>query len=129
MIIVGGGLATGGIILSASGPDNMLGGVLLAGAGGGLAGGGFGLLMNHQPKIAKYEYLVDHPELSNKLQYQIENSKISLGMTEEQLIASWGRPRDINTTTGSFGVHKQYVYGDFGPYVYVEDGKVTGWQD
>lgn len=60
--------------------------------------------------------------------------KIWLGMTKEQLYISWGVPRDKNDTVGSWGVHSQWVYGDFGPYVYLE-GKskdnlvVTSWQD
>jgi hypothetical protein len=55
---------------------------------------------------------------------------IQRGMTAEQVIASWGRPRDINRTVGSWGVHEQWVYGEFGgPYVYLEDGVVTSWQN
>lgn len=59
----------------------------------------------------------------------IENRQIFIGMSEEALLLSWGNPSDINSSTGAWGVHKQYVYGDFGPYVYVENGKVTSWQD
>ena len=52
-----------------------------------------------------------------------------LDMPEKMLIMSWGKPISINENVGSWGVHKQYVYGDFGPYVYVENGKVTSWQN
>lgn len=66
----------------------------------------------------------------------IANKKIWIGMTGYQLAISWGYPRDINKTVVASGVHSQYVYGDFGPYVYLE-GKtdnltemvVTSWQD
>lgn len=59
----------------------------------------------------------------------VQNGEIMLGMPEKMLIMSWGKPISINENVGSWGVHKQYVYGDFGPYVYVENGKVTSWQN
>ncbi len=55
---------------------------------------------------------------------------VGLGMTTEQIRASWGSPEDINRTVGSWGVHEQWVYhSPYGPYVYIEDGVVTSWQD
>lgn len=64
----------------------------------------------------------------------IAERKIWIGMTQDQLILSWGLPNDRNNSTYSFGVHSQWVYGTFGSYVYLE-GKddnsmtVTSWQD
>lgn len=55
--------------------------------------------------------------------------KIWMGMSDDQLVKSWGRPSDINRTVGSWGSHEQWVYGNFGPYVYVENGTVTSWQN
>lgn len=65
---------------------------------------------------------------------KMAEQKIWIGMTENQLILSWGIPRDRNDTVGVWGVHTQWVYGDFGPYVYLEgkskdDLVVTSWQD
>lgn len=63
----------------------------------------------------------------------IKEEKIAMGMSEKALLASWGRPSDINKSVGSFGVHKQYVYrgGSYSDstYVYLEDGEVTSWQN
>lgn len=59
----------------------------------------------------------------------IAEKKIFIGMNKEQLVMSWGRPRDINRTGTSYSTHEQWCYGDFGPYIYVEDGVVTSWQD
>lgn len=61
---------------------------------------------------------------------KIKDGKIWRDMSETALRASWGLPSDINKSVGSYGIHKQYVYGSFydRTYVYVEDGKVTGWQ-
>ncbi len=58
----------------------------------------------------------------------IIDSKISIGMTKEMVIDSWGKPSDINTTITEYGVHEQWVYGS-GSYVYFEDGIVTTIQN
>lgn len=67
----------------------------------------------------------------------IAEKKIWINMTENQLILSWGLPNDRNNTTGAWGVHSQWVYGNpiyGGSYVYLEGKdkdsmKVTSWQD
>lgn len=49
----------------------------------------------------------------------------TIGMTENEVRAStWGKPKDINKSTYSWGVHEQWVYGN-GRYIYFEDGIVT----
>jgi hypothetical protein len=53
---------------------------------------------------------------------------IWIGMTEEMLLESWGHPIDINRTVLSGLERKQYVYKN-GKYVYVENKKVTAFQD
>lgn len=64
----------------------------------------------------------------------VAEQKLWIGMTDSQLYVSLGVPKDKNNTVGSWGVHSQWVYGDFGPYIYLE-GKskdnlvVTSWQD
>ncbi len=59
---------------------------------------------------------------------RIADGKIWIGMTEQMLLESWGRPDDINTTVTRYGTSKQFVYG-LGRYVYVENGKVDSWQN
>jgi hypothetical protein len=55
---------------------------------------------------------------------------IRIGMTADQVIASWGRPDDINRSIFATGVHEQWVYGELGgSYVYLEDGVVTSLQN
>jgi hypothetical protein len=52
------------------------------------------------------------------------NRKIRIGMTEEMLIESWGKPQRINKTITKYGTRKQYVYGS-SQYVYIgEDGTI-----
>jgi hypothetical protein len=71
----------------------------------------------------------ENPYWDKKECMLIIERKIWMGMSKDQLVKSWGRPNDINRTVGSWGSHEQWVYGDFGPYVYVENGTVTSWQD
>jgi hypothetical protein len=64
----------------------------------------------------------------------VENIKGKIGMTGQQLLASWGAPRRENDTVNIYGVSSQWVYGDFGPYVYLKgdsrkDLIVTSWQN
>ena len=58
----------------------------------------------------------------------ILQGKIRIGMTKDMCIDAWGNPSDINKTTGSFGVHEQWVYG-LGSYVYFENGVITTIQN
>lgn len=51
------------------------------------------------------------------------NQTIKVGMPKELLIMSWGEPTKINYA--SYG--DQYIYGDYSKFVYLEGGKVTGW--
>ena len=53
---------------------------------------------------------------------------VRIGWTKEMCIEAWGRPKDINKTTGSYGVHEQWVYGG-GNYLYFENGKLTSIQN
>ena len=55
-------------------------------------------------------------------------------MTANQLTLSMRVPKDKNNSVGVWGVTSQWVFGDFGPYVYLEgtskeDLVVTSWQD
>ncbi|GAB2488444.1 SH3 domain-containing protein [Algoriphagus taiwanensis] len=59
---------------------------------------------------------------------KIFKKSIWIGMTEEMLLESWGNPIDINRTVLRNLVKKQYVYPNY-KYVYLENGKVTAWQD
>lgn len=71
----------------------------------------------------------NYPEWSDIIVSRISAGKISLGMTKEQVIASWGKPDDINRSVGSWGVHEQWVYGNpYRNYLYFENGILTSWQ-
>ena len=67
-------------------------------------------------------------KFDKKTQEAITGHKVILGMTKEAVILSWGEPKDIHKTVGSWGVHEQWVYGSR-TFLYFEDGKLTSWQD
>jgi hypothetical protein len=73
------------------------------------------------------------PELikkwGKKVVKSIQEGEIFMGMTSEQVKASWGEPDDINRTVTKWGVHEQWVYEESRKYLYFEDGKLTSWQE
>lgn len=58
----------------------------------------------------------------------IHEHRVKIGMTEEQARAAWGRPQNINRSTGSYGVHEQWCYGGHN-YLYIENGILTSFQN
>lgn len=73
-------------------------------------------------------FVQNHPNLSSQDRKDILAGNIRIGMTREMVIASWGEPKDINRTVGTYGVHEQFIYYS-GTYVYIQNGKLTSWQD
>lgn len=59
---------------------------------------------------------------------KIYEGKVWIGATKAMVIDSWGKPKDINRSVGSWGVHEQWVYSN-GNYLYIENGILTSWQD
>lgn len=58
---------------------------------------------------------------------KIFSGKVWLGMTKEMAEDSWGKPKDVNRTVGSWGVKEQWVYSD--AYLYFDNGILNSWQD
>ena len=85
--------------------------------------------------IARKELIRRHPEWSEQVKSGILNGKILIGMTKEQVLASWGEPGKINRSVGTWGVHEQWVYGGCSQYrcnynyLYFEEEILTSWQD
>lgn len=55
----------------------------------------------------------------------ILRSKVCVGMSKDEAIASWGSPDEVNKTTGTYGVHEQWVYKGKNyknRYLYLESG-------
>lgn len=67
-----------------------------------------------------------YPAWSNEICNVIGEFKIRIGMTKEQVIASWGKPQSINESVGTWGKHEQWVYNS--QYLYFENGILTSFQ-
>lgn len=52
---------------------------------------------------------------------------VGIGSPEKNITAKFGKPRKINKTVTTLGVHKQYVYGS--TYIYADNGIVTAFQE
>ena len=75
-------------------------------------------------------YVGTHLALPPQARDDISKGSIRLGMTKEQVVAALGKPDNVNRTVYTFGVHEQWVYGEYGwLYAYFEDGVLTSWQD
>lgn len=73
-----------------------------------------------------------HQDWSREICQVIAKRQVQIGMTKEQVIASWGKPDDINRTVGTNYEHEQWVYdrGDFKmQLLYFENGIMTSFQD
>lgn len=88
----------------------------------------------------RQDYIKTHPDISQRIKDAILKGDILIGMTEAQVIASRGTPYKVNRSTGSYGVHEQWVMFFDTPsildpksytyaYIYFENGRVTSWQN
>lgn len=61
--------------------------------------------------------------------HKIESKRVSIGMNAEQVLLSWGDPRDVKTTVTADGREEQWIYGKGDSYVYLANGLVTAIQN
>lgn len=59
----------------------------------------------------------------------IGDKYVFIGMGSEEARRVWGKPDNINSTSGTWGVHEQWVYSQTQTYLYFENGKLTSWQE
>ena len=61
----------------------------------------------------------------------LELSNIGADHALEATRRRCGSPNKVNRSVGVWGVHKQYVYRGYrlSSYAYVENGRVSGWQN
>jgi Domain of unknown function (DUF4124) len=70
-------------------------------------------------------------ERNQRMRTLIAEGKVAIGMTEGELVESWGQPSTINTDVYASGRSKQWVYrrGGAAQYVYTDGALVTAVQD
>jgi len=84
--------------------------------------------------ILRRELIKRYPKWTRAMKEVVEEGQIKIGMSEKQVLSSWGTPEKINKNVGAWGVLEQWIYeghiSSYGTsyYVYVENGIVTSWQ-
>ena len=58
----------------------------------------------------------------------IKQHKITIGMTNDQVQLSWGKPKKVNRTVTSQGVREQWIYSKE-KYLYLDNNKLTAIQE
>jgi hypothetical protein len=60
---------------------------------------------------------------------RIQRHEYWIGMTDIMARASLGSPDDINRSTGSWGIHEQWIYKEKDLYLYFENDILTSFQN
>ena len=74
-------------------------------------------------KMKPIERIMEKYNCDQETATLIHQRRVRIGMTDEQCRAALGRPRNINRSVGSYGVHEQWCYN--GLYLYRRDGVLT----
>jgi hypothetical protein len=70
----------------------------------------------------------EREKLARELAAEKRKKGVTIGMTKEDVLASnWGKPKSVNSSTYSFGVREQWVYGN-GHYLYFKNGVLDSIQ-
>ena len=56
-------------------------------------------------QMLREAYVRNHPNIDSETKSAILNGKIFIGMTADQVRASWGAAHDFNRTVGSWDIH------------------------
>lgn len=67
-------------------------------------------------------------KLTSKDKEAIKKQTYFIGMSDNALVLSFGRPSKVNRTVNSQGASEQWVYG-MNKYFYFKGGKLKSWQD
>jgi hypothetical protein len=92
------------------------------------------LYTEEDQRVLREEMIRRHPEWTKEMQNLVEEGKIKIGMSQQQLLSSWGNPNNVNKNVGNWGVFEQWSYGDVrypynvAYYIYLENGVIASWQ-
>ena len=67
------------------------------------------------------------PKWPAKVWEKITHQRISIGMTREQVLLSWGYPDDSSSYTSSYAGVEQWIYGN--TYLHFYNGILDSWSD
>lgn len=78
-------------------------------------------------KELRESYILEHPELTSRIRGLIRNGLIDVGMSKEEVLASWGKP-DSKKETSKYDADEMWYYWDnpkFHRYIYFKDDVVV----
>ena len=86
--------------------------------------------VKHKDKegFIRYTMLVLTDNMTKKVENSENSIALKIGMSETTVKKKLGEPDKINTSTGSYGVHEQWIYERKSMYIYIENGILTSWQ-
>ena len=75
-------------------------------------------------------YVSAHPETKPNRKDAILAGKVSIGMSPEEVVASWGHPSEASRSVVEDVVVDQWRYGSaaYGEYIYFKAGRVFAFQ-
>jgi len=81
----------------------------------------------------KQDYVSAHPNLEPKIAKLIMDGEICIGMTEDEVRASWGNGTE-NRSASLDGTFDQWIYhssfyGAAGTYLYFKNGSLVSYQE
>ena len=82
----------------------------------------------------KVIFIGSHPELTDEMIALIRDGKIKIGMTEDEVRASWGEGTENHSvsesgTSDQWIYHSSFVNSVTGTYLYFTNGRLTSWHD
>jgi hypothetical protein len=72
--------------------------------------------------------LVRRGAMTDEELVDVNRQRVRIGQREHIAVCAWGPYIDVNETVGRGFRQRQFVMGQFGPYVYTDGRRVTGFQ-
>lgn len=89
------------------------------------------------PQQRRQDYLEEHPELSNDFAKEIKEGNVAIGMTSDEVLASWGDPDQVVASVSKGGTEELWTYNSSrgyspggGPIILnFTNGRLTSWTE
>ena len=78
---------------------------------------------------ARERYIKSNPLLSADIKDAIRKGEVMRGMSQDDVIVSFGEPQRKNVSVGEWGKKEQWVYYDSRIYLYFQNGTLRSWQE
>ena len=98
--------------------------------------------VDYRAKVSgrRQTYVDSHPDLPVQIRRTILNGQLALGMTREEVIASYGFPNNVDKGDYIFDADEQWIYRIYKTdqlnrnnrgrnYLYFKEGRLISWQN